>query len=181
MPIFTPMRAYLLTSSSHLRRPTSAYKRSVFSSKCNIYPVPIRGNSGLQINTQYRSSSPTGISYNWTKDTNYILEGYPDVYVNGVKIGTASKGTASDDYVFTLFAYNDNVNPANESFLGRGKLYFMRIYGNDHELLLNLIPCINSSGDVGLYDTVHGSFFSSADGWTAINPLIAGPEVVQTT
>lgn len=142
-----------------IERLTSASKRHIMSSKSTVFPSLITGSSGTaQVNSAYHTTSIAGIPYEWQANTNYVLEGLPDIYVNGECIGSAGIGTDTNDQVFTLFAYNDGSNPGNTNFTGKFRLYFMRIYGNDKQLLMNLVPCKNSSNVVGLYDTVNNIF-----------------------
>ena len=56
------------------------------------------------------------------------------------------------------------------------RLYSCQIYDNG-QLIRDYIPCIDPSGEVGLYDTVNGLFYGN-DG-TGV--FTAGPEVTDTT
>ena len=42
------------------------------------------------------------------------------------------------------------------------KLYSMKIYDNDGNLVRNFVPCRNSYGEVGLYDWVTNQFYGNA-------------------
>nr|DAH41351.1 MAG TPA: protein of unknown function DUF5047 [Caudoviricetes sp.] len=55
------------------------------------------------------------------------------------------------------------------------KLYNSKIYQDD-VLIRDFIPCKNSSGAIGLYDTVNSQFYSNAGTGT----FIAGPEIPST-
>jgi len=52
------------------------------------------------------------------------------------------------------------------------KLYSAKIYNND-TLLRDFVPAKNSSGVIGMYDTVSGNFFTNAGSGT----FVAGPEI----
>ncbi len=44
-----------------------------------------------------------------------------------------------------------------------GKIYSIKLYGNNNELIRNLIPCYRKSDDeVGLYDVVNNTFYTNA-------------------
>lgn len=68
---------------------------------------------------------------------------------------TALEGPAS--YPLFLFAYN---NVGRVAGYTSGKLYSCQIYDNDI-LQMDLVPCINPRGVVGLYDVEGKTFFGS--------------------
>lgn len=87
-------------------------------------------------------------------------------------------GLASFDFVFALpaqslnfyiFAYNQGSHGIKYY---SGNLYSACIY-QDGSLIRNYIPCINSDGEAGLYDTVNSKFYGNA----GTGVFTAGPEV----
>lgn len=51
-------------------------------------------------------------------------------------------------------------NPTGASTCAKGRIYYLKIY-NSGTLVRNMIPCKNSSGAVGMYDTVEKKFYAN--------------------
>lgn len=86
---------------------------------------------------------------------------------NSFVFSDASFTAPSTMYLFSV--HNGGSSYANASM----KLYACQIYDNG-ALVRNFVPCKNSSGAVGLYDTVEKQFYTNAGTGT----FTAGPEVV---
>ena len=70
--------------------------------------------------------------------------------------------TAPSSYPTTnIYLLNTGDNGAGTSWLGQCKIYDLKIYDND-ALVRDFIPCINASGEVGLYDLVGKQFYGNA-------------------
>lgn len=120
--------------------------------------------------------------------------GYKDKYTNG---GTISK--ESSNIVVEVFIYFDsdsiNVTINGYTFSRTGvksqaglcslltggqfyakncRLYYCEIIDKDNEKVRNLIPCINPSNEVGMYDLVSQQFFGNS----GAGEFIAGPVIV---
>ena len=108
--------------------------------------------------------------YDWQLNTRYRWEAYPDLIINDTYIMTNGEGTttSSTDY-FYLFNYGTPGSSTN--FYGR--LYYIKIYGNNNELIFNGIPAKNNN-IAGLYDSVSGTFITSDTN----TQFTAGEEVV---
>lgn len=91
--------------------------------------------------------------------------------VNGT-VGTITAQTFTCNYPIYLFALNNIGSPSGGRFYG--KLYSCQIYDNG-TLIRDYVPCINPSGEAGLYDLVYGVFYGNAGSGTA---LIAGPKLI---
>lgn len=94
--------------------------------------------------------------------------------INGTKY-TFSSGTSTASVTYPIFAYRDVgsiVGYANY------KLYSFKIHESG-TLVRNFIPCINSSGTVGLYDDVNSRFYTNAGSgsFTAGNVILTAPVV----
>lgn len=95
---------------------------------------------------------------------------------NVTTVGSASVThtytTFSGTYPIALFASNTG---GTVSYHSSYKLYSCKIYNNG-TLVRNFCPCQNSSGTVGLWDSVNSKFYSDATGagFTA-GPTIADP------
>ena len=83
---------------------------------------------------------------------------------------TFNKNNFTCAYSMYIFNVNKDNNP---NYLpGMMKLYLFKIYDND-VLVRDFIPCKNSSGTIGLYDSVNNQFYQNAGTGT----FIAGPEI----
>ena len=86
---------------------------------------------------------------------------------NSFVFSDASFTAPSTMYLFSV--HNGGSSYANASM----KLYACQIYDNG-ALVRNFVPCKNSSGAVGLYDTVEVQFYANAGTGT----FTAGPEII---
>ena len=114
--------------------------------------------------------SPTG-------KTSVIID--KNVCTVGGYSATASQSTFSCAQNLVLFADNEGGTIGQN---GSIKLYDCSIYDNG-VLIRNFIPARNSSGTLGLYDTVNGAFYTNAGSGTFTagadinNNFIAGTEI----
>lgn len=76
---------------------------------------------------------------------------------------------------YSMYIFNVNKDNSSAYLPGMMKLYLFKIYDND-VLVRDFIPCKNTSGIVGLYDTVNNQFYQNAGSGT----FIAGPEIPST-
>ena len=153
----------------------------ILSATNTFFPYLSGSNSGgdySQIRAKLKGSETVSAgtaSYEWSRDTTYTLEGFVgnshDVILNGDnKFSITAGSTVSPSSTFLLFA--TQVNPNDNGYRFHGRLYYMKIYDANGNMLRNYIPCKNSSNVVGLYDTVTQTFLSSANQQSA---FIAGP------
>lgn len=77
--------------------------------------------------------------------------------INGVSV-THTTSTFQSTRTLSLLCKRDSETA--DSFLN-AKLYSCKIYDNG-VLIRNFVPCINSSGTVGMYDTVNHAFYGNA-------------------
>ena len=80
------------------------------------------------------------------------------IVFDGTSYGGANTGSFSCAYSLTLFAWN---NGANGVACNLCKVYSCQIYDNG-TLVRDFVPCINASGEVGLYDLVGKQFYGNA-------------------
>ena len=155
----------------------------ILSAMNTFFPYLSGSNGGgdySQIRAKLKGSetiSSGSASYTWSKNTIYTLEGFVgssnNVLLNDeTKFAITAGTTESSSYTYLLFA--TQVNPSDNGYRFHGRLYSMKIYGENDVLLRNYIPCINSSNVVGLYDTVTETFISSLNQNSAFT---AGPTV----
>ena len=93
----------------------------------------------------------------------------------GTKTVTNTASSFASQYPLYLFAANTG---GTAGYFGRHKLYNCKIYDNG-VLVRNFVPARNSSGALGLYDTVNSTFYTNAGTGTftagdEILPFIAG-------
>lgn len=81
---------------------------------------------------------------------------------NETVIASFDSATFTSSFNMYLFAYNNNGTATN---LANVRIYSCQIYDNG-TLIRDFIPCLNSSGTAGLYDTVNGVFYTNAGSGT---------------
>ena len=105
-------------------------------------------------------TATTKRTYDKNKETT-TLDGTSKSYTNAL---------FQADYALYLFAIN---SAGASQWYASMQMYACQIYDNG-TLVRNFIPCKNTSGVVGLYDTVEGQFYSNA----GTGSFTAGPEVI---
>ena len=80
------------------------------------------------------------------------------IVFDGTSYGGANTGSFTCTYSLTLFAWN---NGADGVTCNLCKVYSCQIYDNG-TLVRDFVPCINASGEVGLYDLVGKQFYGNA-------------------
>lgn len=115
-----------------------------------------------------------GVIYDavFDKDTKTIV-------INGTS-KTATIGTnwrTANNYLFG--ANNTSTNTkANENFAKETRVYLLKMWDADGNLVLDFVPCIDPAGVIGMYDTVGGVFYKNGNTSTnAANKFTAGPAV----
>lgn len=93
--------------------------------------------------------------------------------VNSNTITNAS-GTGQTTLPLYLFTAN-NAGAINSAYNVNGNLYSCKIYDNE-TLARDFIPCINPSGNVGLYDLVTAAFFGNAGTGTFSSGPVLGTD-----
>ena len=76
---------------------------------------------------------------------------------NGISYTVTSPSSYPSTKIYLL---NTGDNGAGTSWLGRCKIHGLQIYDNG-TLVRDFIPCINESGEVGLYDFVTREFYGN--------------------
>ena len=97
---------------------------------------------------------------------------YSDAYldVNGSRIVSSSGQNVSSTNVYIFTNYSDVTDGRHGA---RAKMYYAKIWDSSGALVRNFIPCKNSSGTIGLYDTVTKTFYTNAGTGT----FVAGEEI----
>ena len=80
------------------------------------------------------------------------------LYIDGTAAKTYSVQTFSVGYPMALFANNRSGSIDEKTAMN---LYYCKIYENE-TLVRDFVPCINASGEVGLYDLVGKQFYGNA-------------------
>ena len=120
-------------------------------------------------------------SYHGTKTNNSVpitgmsldVDANKNIWKYSGETITFDKNNFTCAYSMYIFDMNKNNDP---NYLpGMMKLYLFKIYDND-VLVRDFIPCKNSSGTIGLYDSVNNQFYQNAGTGT----FIAGPEIPST-
>lgn len=147
-----------LASLFGARNSASSNAFAVWIKDDNAYPqygnVNYSGNGSISENTVAR------LQYNLNKNVFTVAS-------QTLECGSATISTNYPAYILTL-------NSAGKAETRRavGKLYSCQIY-DDGTLVRDYIPCLNESGEAGLYDLVNDVFYGNA----GTGSFIAGPEI----
>lgn len=145
----------------------------ILSGSRTWYPYFRQGSSGarnFQGKNETTSGSATSISMTWEPNTNYIIQAYPTVVINGTTITTIASAGSADNVTLCVFARNGGSEILNYSKI---RMFYIKMYDSQDQLTHYFIPCKDSSDVAGLYDTVGDAFFPSS-GSAA---LVAGGEI----
>ena len=114
-------------------------------------------------------------SENTTSKWTLKVESNGDVYADGVLKGNlsaiAGRGWGGDTYANQIFVTADDGDPYSTS----AELYSLKMF-TDGVAVRDFIPCINPSGEVGLYDLVNGVFYPNLGSGT----FLTGTEIPST-
>lgn len=141
--------------------------KHILSSSKMYFPL-FKINAGVKQVFGNRFGSDYGNAYEWVLNEIYSLDAFytseNSFYVNNelIRSDTPTGSTFSQSNTFALFTYGGNVNTTKYRFYGR--LYEMQIFDSTKNMLMNLLPAKNNSNIVGLYDTVHDTFYTSNSG-----------------
>ena len=127
--------------------------------------------SGQSFYSPYNTSAGStmaGTTVRGTIDKNKNITSF-----NEATFSTQNYSYFECDKSLLIFACNSN---GNATLHGSIRVYSCKIYDNG-TLVINLLPCKNNSGVVGLFDTVNNQFFENA----GTGSFIAGPEIIQTS
>lgn len=154
----------------------------------------------LNLGTWNSSSATTGGEMCWGRNTYnpYITSNkriqISLVYVSGqgarfiTPNGTVAAATSSytTGCNIGIFCRNYNGNPDQFS---KVQLYSLKLYNGASTVVRDFVPCINPSGEAGLYDTVNGKFYGNSgtgeflcikperdavEGYENITPIMTG-------
>jgi hypothetical protein len=114
----------------------------------------------------------TELPLDWEPNTNYIIEAYPTVKINGETIATLTAGEASS--ASTLHLCCRPGNHGDKSFFSPLRIFSLQFFDSSNNITHNYIPCKNNQNIVGLYETVNGIFYPSSDD---THPFIAGEAI----
>ena len=119
------------------------------------------GTNSVVGNLTYNSA--TGVWYDLVCDNGVFT-------INDTQLGTTSANSFSANFSMYLFARNTG---GTAGLITKGKIQIAQIWDNG-TLVRNMVPAKNSSGVVGMYDTVNDVFYQNAGTGT----FTAGPVVV---
>ncbi len=131
-------------------------------STTNMYmPFPKGGNTKvIMANYCGNEAKAAQSAYDWQLNTRYKIEfNEGAVYVNDQLLYTLTKGSNNPQKMY-MFTYGGTPTDARYRF--SGKLYSFKYYDTSDTLRVNYIPCRNSNNEVGLYNTVTGTFKKSS-------------------
>ena len=113
----------------------------------------------LRLDWPYSTSS---YSIPVTTSTKYNIVVYNNTCtVNGTAYnGTTAKSTTKLNYNFLIGNFSNGSSSTYATGMA-GKIYYSRLYDNG-TLIRNFVPAKNSSGTIGMYDTVGNKFYTNA-------------------
>lgn len=126
-------------------------------------------------NSGWRSGyNSTTTSVNGPSTGRYLIDKDKNVtYINGETLGTAPYASFASGGEAYLFAMQ---NVGSGIAYGSHRLYSCQIYDNG-TIVRDFVPCVNASGEVGLYDLVTQAFFGNAGtGTFTAGPVMEPPE-----
>ena len=99
-------------------------------------------------------------------------------YLDGVLKGTGTYSSFTCPGTAILFGFNNAGTPNPTSF--PAKIYSFKMWNNE-TLVRNLVPAKNSSGVVGMYDTVNNVFYTNKGTGTFTAGPVVGIRIATTT
>ena len=160
--------------------PTSVYKSNgVFGARTsktsNAFNIWEPGTEGVIIANYNNKGAVLSNVTSVLNETYVVYLSSTRFSVNNNTVSISNTESFSTPGGLQLFnIYGGNCSTTTSSVDGNrifsGKVYYFKVWQGD-SLTLNLIPAKNSSGVVGMYDTVSGNFFTNAGTGT----FTAGP------
>ena len=133
--------------------------------------------SGLNINQMRVAATPGRVQFTLAGSVDNVYDGEvnelstqiayiddsPVIYVNGSDVTVTSEGTAFENGTgLPIYLFTDNYAGSASSTKLLGKIYSFSIEKNG-VTEVNMVPCIkDSTGEVGMYDTVRKQFYGNS-------------------
>lgn len=120
----------------------------------------------------------------WVNLTDYTANAIYEIELDSVAKTVTTNGEVKSKTVGTmwrtsnnrLFGQQNNLN--DESQAKTTKVYSVKMWGSDGNLVLDFVPCVDPSGTIGMYDVIGGQFYGNSNTSTSSsNKFIAGPSV----
>lgn len=109
-----------------------------------------------------RITSSTGNSSSASIEdgTEYLIEVKNNkYYVDGSVYGNAVVPNIGDDYPLYLFGYNNQGSGTSNGNI-TVNFHSFKVWDDEGELILDLVPCLNYENQAGMYDVVSGAFLT---------------------
>ncbi len=124
-----------------------------------IYPVATQsGKWAYGYLDWFNSNSAATIGQRYSVDTQ-LLQNSQSMTVNKSAVVTSTSSN-SVDVGINMFLFGANIGGSYQSY-GSIRVYSCKIYENS-TLVRDFIPCINSSGSIGMYDLVTDTFYGNS-------------------
>lgn len=135
---------------------TNRYYFGAADTNDNYFYLQKPERSVLRIASSAGNSSNASI----VDDTEYLIEVKNNkYYVNGSVYGNAVVPNIGDDYPLYLFGYN-NQGSGNSNGNITVSFHSFKVWNDEGELILDLVPCLNYENQAGMYDVVSGAFLT---------------------
>ena len=113
-------------------------------------------SSASKIGAFFRDSAIQAISFDANRHSYKLKKS--GLELDGTSYGSANGGSFSCTYNIALFGWN---NGSDGIAATSSRVYACKIYDNG-TLVRDFVPCINASGEIGLYDSVGKKFYGNA-------------------
>ena len=153
-----------------VRKTQMAFFGTRVSTSSKRYEFITNSTSGDSFYSPYNNSAQTVFSL--ANNRVHIDKDKNTTYVDGVSVATATYATFQTTHNLYVCAINNN---GTSGYVSSVRIYSCRIYDNG-ALVRDYVPCINQSGEAGLYDMVNSMFYDNVGTGT----FTAGDEIVQT-
>ena len=129
---------------------------------------------------RYRHGSGTAFS----NLTDYTANAVYEIELDSVAKTVTTNGEVKSKSVGTMWRTANNrlfglqSSVSDESQAKTTKVYSVKMWDTNGNLVLDFVPCIDPSGAIGMYDAVGGKFYGNSNTSTSsYNIFIAGPAV----
>lgn len=130
----------------------------------NYFRLQKPGTSILRVDYSGGTSNTVGID-----NAEYLIEVKNNkFYIDGSLSGNAVVPNIGDDYPLYLFGYN-NQGSLNTNGTITTSFHTFKVWDENGNIILDLVPCRNYENEAGMYDVVSGQFFGGSFSTTPLS------------
>ena len=144
---------------------TNRFYWGVIDNDGNSFRLQKPATSVLKITYNGGESQTVGIN----NDIEYFIEVRNNkFYINGVLSGNAIIPDINEGYPLYLFGYN-NAGSGTSNGNITVKFCSFKVWDENGDIILDLVPCVNYENQAGMYDVVNGVFYGGSYSTTPIS------------